>query len=285
MKIDIQTPDKKHATDIAMLVDKPEFLLEIEKLRQKWSIKELYRPSAFHSFLEFHIMTNKDTVSIDKEVKKRLSEFNNDIDLVLKKFNRGRNFKRVVEYALATGIVPNGIYRSCYFDLVKIGESNDLEQPERYEYVIVLSPRTELKEVRNAYKEFKEHIKGKIDFESIANLDIEIPTDKELIEQYHRGNIYKSADIDKFKTLKELSRTREWYWIKYETYFSHETKKPMSYPEVLKKWQENCPINKQNQKKKRLEDKTECSCPYCLFYDINIIEQAINSYNKLLVES
>jgi hypothetical protein len=285
MKIDIQTPDKKHATDIAMLVDKPEFLLEIEKLRQKWGIKELYKSSAFRAFLEFHIMTNKDTVSVDKEVEKRLSEFNKDIDLVLKKLNRGRNFKLVVEYALATGIVPNGIYRSCYFDVVKIGEPEDLNNPERYQYTIVLSPRTELKEVVNAYKEFKEHIKGKISFESLANLDIEIPTDKELIEQYHRGNIYKSADIDKFKTLKELDRTREWYWIRYEDYFIHKSKKPMPYPEVLKKWQENCPINKQNQKKQRLEDKTECSCSYCLFYDINIIEQAINSYNKLLEES
>jgi len=132
MKIDIQTPDKKHATDIAMLVDKPEFLQAIGKLRKKWGIKKLYKPSAFRVFLEFHIMTNCDTMAAEEEVKKRLSDFNKDIDLILKRFNRGRNFKLVVEYALGTGTVPNGIYRSCYFDVVKIGEPEDLNNPERY---------------------------------------------------------------------------------------------------------------------------------------------------------
>jgi hypothetical protein len=280
MKIDIQTPDKKHATDIAMLVDKPEFLQEIEKLRQKWGIKELYKSSAFHSFLEFHIMTNKNTVSVDKEVKERLSDFNNDIDLILKRFNRGRNFKLVVEYALGTGTVPNGIYRSCYFDVVKIGELEDLNNPERYQYTIVLSPRTELKEVVNAYKEFKEHIKGKISFESLANLDIEIPTDKELIEQYHRGNIYKSADIDKFKTLKELDRTREWYWMRYGDHFNDASKEPKTYAELVDDWNNRCPLYGVTKDKQHIKN-----CLYCSVLDESYIEHALASYNTLLRQS
>lgn len=278
MKIDIQTPNKKHATDIAMLVDKPEFLQEVEKLRQKWNIEELYKSSAFHSFLEFHIMTNKNTVSVDKEVKERLSDFNNDIDLILKRFNRGRNFKLVVEYALGTGTVPNGIYRSCYFDVVKIGELEDLNNPERYQYTIVLSPRTELKEVVDAYKEFKEHIKGKIDFESLANLDVEIPTDKELIEQYHRGNIYSSADIDKFKTLKELDRTRRWYWMRFEKQINNANEKLISFSEVTKEWIKNCPYTDDNMP-------SDHKCEYCTFCEQNRIEKAVSDYVNLLNQS
>lgn len=274
MKIDIQTPNKKYATDIALLVDKPEFMQALKRLREKWQIEKLYKLSSFPVFMEWHIMTKNDTLSKDKDIKNRLSEFNKDIDLVLKKFNRGKNFKMVIEYALATGIVPNGAYRSCYFDLIKIGEPEDLEQPERYEYAIVLSPRTELQEVEKVYKEFKKHIKRKIIFDSIPSFDINLPTDKEIIEQYHKGNTYKAADIDKFKTLKELNRTRDWYWIAY----NNGNKKRKRSEDILNEWQEqNCSV-----KTDHPDIESKRKCPYCSIEDINIVDQALSSYSKLL---
>lgn len=181
-KIDVQTLDSKHATDIGMLVDKLEFIQEINKLRVKWQITKLYTPSQFNIFLELNVMTNNGVVAEDFEIQKRLTEFKKDIAGILKKFNRDKNFKPVVEYALATGIVPNGIYRSCYFDVVTIGEPDNLETPERYRHVIVLSQRTELEEVKAAYNEFKEHIEGKRKFESRKTSEKSTLTETEIDE-------------------------------------------------------------------------------------------------------
>lgn len=54
-KIDVQTSNKKYATDISMLMDKREFLEAIELLRHKWNIIKLASPHNFHNYLELHI--------------------------------------------------------------------------------------------------------------------------------------------------------------------------------------------------------------------------------------
>ncbi len=342
-KIDIQTSNNKHATDIAMLVDKLEFLRELQRLRQKWHIVELYkRKSVFGGIALLDTLAPLSYTGMnEEEAEKRLPEFNKDIDNVLKTFKRGKNFRLVVVYALFTGKIPDGIYQSCYFDLVTINEPEDLSKPEKYQYVIVMPPRTEKQEVEEAFKEFKEHMDGKIKFHSprialdspitkeftdavecierekklynegrrnrktleeidkaftkflidtkeardyllqIGDLDINVPGHRELIEKYHKGNIYEAADITKFKTQKELERTREWYWIRYEGYFNGTEKKPLSYPKILQEWQKNCKING----KRETKDWIDCSCPYCSLNDINIIEQALPAYNRLLNKS
>lgn len=275
-KIDIQTKNKKHVTDIAMLVDKPEFLREIQRLREKWQITTLYSPSNFYGFLDL------------REVQERLSEFNKDIDQILKKFNRDKNYQRVIEYVLVTGVIAENIYQSCYFDVVTIGEKNNLSNPERYQYAIVLSPRTELKEVKQSYIEFKEYVKRKINFQSY-DLNIEIPTDRELIEQYHRGDIYALADIDKFRTKPDIETIRDWYWIRNRKYFNDGSKKPLSYPQVLNEWLNLCPLYKNGSD----HDKNDLKCPQCTFGETgknkkgtrNNIEQALATYDKLLKSS
>jgi len=340
-KIDVQTSNKKHATDIAMLVDKPEFLQELEKLRQKWQITKLYKlnTSPFQELLNIDSVVNNG-VADNKQVQKRRDEFNQDIDKILKKFNRGKNFKLVVEYALTTGVIPEGVYRSCYFDVVKVGEPDSLENPERDQYVIILSPRTEQKEVKEAYKEFKEHIKGKIKFHKprislespadkdfykavetlenekklhsiqlqklsnpdeiekayieflkrtkeareyfqyVGDLNIDNPDHRDLIEQYHRGNIYSSADIDKFKTLKELERTRVWYWMRYGDHFNDASKEPKTYAELVEDWNSKCPLYSVTKDKQHIKN-----CPYCSVRDESYIEHALASYNTLLKQS
>ena len=281
-KIDVKTSNKKHATDIAMLVDKLEFLKEINRLREKWRVPEPNKDSDLYRFLELTV----------KE-KDRLDEFNSDIEMLLKQFNRGKNFKSVVEHALITGVIPDNIYQSCYFDIVTIGEAEDLNKPERYQYVIVMSPRTEKQEVAQAYREFQEHIKGykatnknennvlgKIDFQNSENgFNWEVPDDKELIKQYHKGNIYKSADIAKFKTQKELDRAREWHWIRYDDYLNGKSNNPLTPAEVCTEWQNKCSINR-NLKFKELKD---CSCIYCI--DPVLIMKSLKKYDNLLEHS
>src|SRR3989338_4473295 len=163
-KIEIQTSNKKHATDIAMLVDKPEFLLELKRLREKWRIKNLQILKNSKGRISLLDISNPlFFTNIDKEKHAvKLPEFNQDVEDVLKKFNRGKNFRLVVIYALLTGIIPTGIYQSCYFDVVTINEPEDLSKPEKYQYIIVMSARAEKQEVEEAFKEFVKHREGKI---------------------------------------------------------------------------------------------------------------------------
>jgi len=72
-KIDIQTSSKKHATDIAILVDKLEFLKEIDRLRGKWQLTSLCKTSDFDGFLALHVHTKN---AEPKEAQQRLIKFN-----------------------------------------------------------------------------------------------------------------------------------------------------------------------------------------------------------------
>lgn len=345
--IDVLTSIKAHAIDICMLVDKLEFLREIDRLRKKWQITKLYIPRSLlggDELLDTHNLLFY--TDLDQNEKKlRLPEFNQDIDNVLKTFNRGKNFKLVVEYALIIGIIPEGVYQSCYFDVVTINEPEDLSKPEKYQYVIVVSPRTEKKEVEKAFEEFQKHIEGKIKFESrtlpklqetgnlitdqeikelneqatlieikhkqyiekIKNvpvaeavkeyskfvkqtksmrekyesfkhklpLDVDSPDDLNLIEQYHRANIFDSAIINDGNR-RDLERTREWYWIRFGGYLNDDLKDPKTYEEMAEEWKRKCPRYPTDNDKKH--DK---SCLYCRV-DGSYFAHTLSPYEKLL---
>ncbi len=357
-RIDVQALSKSHRTDIAMLVDKTDFLQELQTLREKWHINKLYNRKGL--FGEPFILDTQNSLfytdTPEAEAEERLPEFNKDIDLLLNKFKRGKNFRLVIIYALITGIVPEGIYQTSYFDLVTINEPEDENKPENYQYVLVVTPRTEQKDVVKAFREFKQHAKSKIKFHSpripldtpvtkeftkavetiekekkvyeeevkklktpeeikkvvtkfitntskareylmtVGELDINIPEHKELIEQYHLGNIYETADTAKFKKKTDIDRVREWYWIKNKKYFNRETSKPLSYPEVLNEWLNTCPLYKASKE----HDLSDVECPKCTFSEkkirkdkrvkdgggsYNNVEKALEAYTILLNNS
>jgi hypothetical protein len=290
-KIEIQTPNKKYATDIAMLVDKEEFLLEIQRLRTEWEINNLLSPSAIYDgFLEKYLSTDNGKIDDEKEIHKRLSKFVEDINAVLKKFRRDRGFKRVVEYALATGIIPDRIYKRCYFDKVIIGEPEDISKPEKYQYVIVMSPRTEKGEVDEAYAEFQEFIRGhepkhELDDGVLGKIDwqkSEGAEDAAEYEYFVKGPVYDAADITKFGTMsQQLDRTREWYWIAYRDKFNNLSTKRKRSEDILDEWQkENCPV-----KTEHGDIKDKLACAYCCIENVNDIDQALSTYSKLLIKS
>lgn len=210
-KIDVQISNKKHATDIAMLVEKTEFLREIDRLRQKWQItkpKELRSSPLSQELLNINDLITND-VTDPTEQQKKLQKFNKDIDELLKQFNRGKNYRLAVIYSLFTGVVPNGIYQSCYFDIVTINEPENINRPENYQYVIVLSPRTEQQEVEQAYKEFKDHIKGQI-----KSHQPRISLGSEATKEFYKAmdciqrekKIYEE-ESEKLKTPEEIKKT------------------------------------------------------------------------------
>src|SRR6185437_4879084 len=151
-KIEIKTSNKKHVTDIAMLVDKPEFLEELHRLRSKWHITDLYKNIPLTSSIITKILnTEKKKEFSFLEELKSWQEFSEDIDKLLSTFNRGKNFKKIIIYALITGLIPEAIYKSCYFDVVAINRQREGLRPEDYQYVIIMSPRTEKQEIEQAY--------------------------------------------------------------------------------------------------------------------------------------
>jgi len=167
-KIDIQTTNKSHALEIAMLVDRQDFLLEIESLREKWHVSRLTQLTLLPEIQQ--LLNIQEIISPNaknhEEQEEKLNEFNLDVEKILKKFGRGKNFKVVVIYSALVGIVPANIFSSCYFDVATVNEAEDKSKPEKYQYIIVLSPRTEQKELKEAFSEFQNHIKNKIAFEN-----------------------------------------------------------------------------------------------------------------------
>ncbi len=166
-KIDVQPSSIKNKTDISLLVDKHDFLEEIQRLREKWQLKKPTKETHHNGVLR--IITDESLLSysrIDVNVlEKKLSEFKKDIDNLLKNSARGKNFRIIVLFALFIGSIPDGVYKSCYFDVVTINEAEDLNKPENYQYVIVLSPRTEQQDVVEAFHDFVKHRDGKIKFQ------------------------------------------------------------------------------------------------------------------------
>lgn len=235
--IDVQTSNKNHAIDICMLVDKLEFLREIQRLRQKWQITKLYKLEGLlgsSSLLDTHNPLYY--TEIKKEtIEEKLPEFNQDIENVLKMFNRGKNFKIVVIYALIAGVIPEGIYQSSYFDVATLNEAADPSKPEKYQYVIVVSPRTEKKEVERAFSEFQKHIEEKIKFESRTLPKMQkkgtLITDDELRELDEQALLIE-AEYKKFKekpkTLPIADAVREY------TKFSESTKNMRAKYEALR---------------------------------------------------
>lgn len=277
-KIEIDTTNKKHRTDIAILVDKIEFLRDIQELRNKWNIKTIYDPTQFDKFLNWDIAGDKDRISNPKVTKKRLDQFNNDIIALRNKYNRTKNFDIVIKCSVGFNRIPEWVYKSCYWDKILISPTDNPEDTKNYQYAIIVTPRTEKKEVEEAYNELQEHIRNKIEFHK-HDISYNEATEDE-IKEHVFGAVYPASDITKFKTLKELDRTREWFWIAYKDQFNGLSKKRKRSEDILDEWiTTNCPAKKDH------DTESTKNCPYCSVNDVNEIDQALSTYSKLLAQS
>lgn len=260
--IDIQISNKYYMTEIALLVDKPDFLQDLARLREKWGICDTNKYSHFTTF----------TSALENIQTK---EFETDMMKLIKKYKRGKNYLLVVKSALVTGSVPDYVYKNCYFDVATLNEINDMNHPENFQYIIVLSPSTEFKELKQPFKEFKKHIKEKIKFQKYK-WDMNISSDMDKIEQYHPGQVHNNAL--NYSKKKELDRTREWYWLRYNKFLNKQDSKPLPYHEVLDIWNSKCKNNTEVNHNIK-------ACKYCSVEDENIVQKAISEYIHFLQES
>lgn len=291
IKIKILTENKKIKTDIALLVDKIDFLRNLHRLREKWNITKLFNPNVGLDNLYYHIATKGDTLTNVNEEEKRISEFRNDIKELRKKNQRTSNFDVVIVYSLGYGVVPKHVFRSCYWDKILLPfknshnanfytnsllpEESDQGVPEEYQYVIVVDPRAEKKEIVRVCDSLLLHLKNKISFHGKDWVYNEGTKDD--IEEFAFGPIYESAYTGKIKTQKKIDRTREWYWMRFGDFFNGKASKPRTYKMILDDWDKLCPQGEEHENE---EEKKKC--PYCGVDSFNVIERAVTEYLNLL---
>lgn len=261
-KIEIDITDPRRFGDVALLVDKPEFLKQLYKLREKWKIEKLFEPSEYKIF-QSYILDMHPEENMWEELKK-------DIKDLRIRFQRTPNFDKVILYALAFTKVPEDSYRTCY--LKTFSNLNSSEDSYDVEYAIVITPYTTQSELTWELEDFKKRMK-----KSIKNYikGPHIIQDESLID-YEFNVKYKPI----FRKSLMIIRARECYWLLRNNVYKNESiTKLLDYETVRQLWYEKCP-----KKENHISEEEEKECIYCVF-DNKIIGDNIDAYTNLLKES
>lgn len=277
-KIKVDSNDIKTALDIMLLVDHPEFQEQLKKLRDKWNItphkivETLGVPVS--NLAELHIdqlvLKHDPRITDQDSADKLFQELQEDIFTLRALMGRTKNYDPLIEQVLFTNTAPESVFNKCYFDVIK----TDDEHPDRYEYVIVLSPTAKTEDVLKAFNDFQNYYMEK---SKLANSDITFGVDP-FIDDYLKSYIFGPShhDLGKpIKTQKKLFRARELYWKRNE-HLLNDSQTPTPYPDVVDWWMERCPKNNTHADGEK--------CEYCDL-DIDIAQKAVSSYEKLLLRS
>lgn len=206
LKIKISCKDSLAYQDVAYLVDKPDFLRILPKLRDKYAIKELIPLSEYTKWLEQLIRRapsefggKKGWVESAKKLYKEQSvdfkkiysslstyeRFDWETKLLTRKFKRPGYFDLIIKHAIVCGEITDESWNHTYAD-VRPWElpTSEVLLPE---VSIVISPMTRPKDVEKAFKEAKKLIN-----KNSENL--------------------KYLTVVKRTEAKDIRRNRRWYW-------------------------------------------------------------------------
>ncbi|OGM31466.1 hypothetical protein A3D00_03140 [Candidatus Woesebacteria bacterium RIFCSPHIGHO2_02_FULL_38_9] len=246
----------KHRTSIALLVDKPEFVKTIKRLREKWNLTNLFEPGQDSKLIEYICKPEKEFKNWDN--------FCADIETVRRSFNRTPNFDKVIKYALAFTEIPDGIFRSTYFKAI-----DNSTYPDDIEYAIIVTPHSTMGEVETEFVEFKQMMQDQLEFRQ-NNDKLRLSTEK---YWYEPGPVY--ADFD---TIDTLDRTRLWYWkINNDILNEVPNAKTRKYADVESELESECTKNKKHETKSEAK-----SCPFCGLVDLNSLQHLLPRYKKAL---
>lgn len=342
-KIDIKTKNKAHYTDIALLVGSVDFVKEVNSLREQLNILRLVPvegsiPGSILSLNPFDSIN----IGVDDEEEKsqRFLTFNEGVATILKKFKRDLHFKKVVEYALLAGCIPNHVYSSCFFDIVKIQDSEMGIKDDEYEFVIRLSSRTSTEDLNKAFEFYQDYIKTKMKFidyrksekevsqeeieeakkvmedeyekyqqdikldtslensskalskflkktqaahelfQSLGELNLEVPEHYEILYNYNKGIVNRFSDSTKNRIKKRINTWLQWYWIANRNIINGTSTGRLPSQAVLDEWEqvrEACPlkVHKTNDEKN--------ACEFCAEYSPSDVDKGLSEYNKILI--
>jgi hypothetical protein len=204
-RIEIKIKDNKDFGDVAFLVDKLAFLEVINFLRNKWKIKQLLTPNNYKDWEQ----------KLYDECLESLEEFQIDVRDLRIKFNRPETFDNVIAHSIVCGSVPNGIYKSTYWQVVLDVPNPVKLQSKTSRVAIFITPQSQLEQVKKLYKEIKtKYFKSDDEY----------------------GAFFNTYNKDEIPNIK---RDRNWYWKNKigESYFKialKDTKKELAYKEAQK---------------------------------------------------
>lgn len=204
-KIEIAIKNKRHYADVAILVDKPDFIDWINTLRRKWKINQNFKE--YHDFL----------LHIEKQEKKNqnLSKFEKDVKKVRLAFNRSPNFDDVITNVVAFGKVYEGSYNPCYYE--QIVDPVDPNDERKYKYAIIITPNTVLEDISPVLKKIKIKIKKGL----MQKKDEKVMKASLADYSFELGPQYTTPS----RKIYNIIRDRRWYWLH----------KKMSYGQILQK--------------------------------------------------
>lgn len=123
--IEIDIEDDRLYCDVALLVDCSGFIKDLQKLRDKWGIKELIPLGKFTGWidglqrrptLKRQIVATEDKEEYEEEMARQRPyiDFECNIRDLRIKHKRTDNFDNAIMYALVCGAVPNEVYKTAY---------------------------------------------------------------------------------------------------------------------------------------------------------------------------
>ncbi len=197
LKIDIKCTNDIAYMDVALLVDKPEFLRLLPEYRKKHGINSLMSESEFMKWtiklLDEDIQTLEDTKDFEwRSTNRPFWKFEEDSVELCKRFKKPGYFTQIIQFALACGVVGDFSYQHTKIEV----EPTDPPKPPEYtdlpEVKIVITPMTTLKDVQEVFEKnvpdiFESHMK--------------------LLNYYYRMKNRKAGNF---------RRDREWYWMNIE---------------------------------------------------------------------
>ena len=205
----IEIEDRRNFAEVAFLVDKDEFLTDLEEKRRELKIEKVLPYADVEKWIEAEIdhavkkqpvkvWKNEDSKTIRYSIPKIKSEL--IIESLLQKYHRDENFFIAIEYALLCGKVTEKEFSSAYCSIIY---PDTLSKPK---LAIVISPDTKWDEIKSIY-------------------DKKVP---ELAAKYN-NKILKSDRVAP-DTISNIKRDREWYWL------HHKNGGGLSYGDIQKQW-------------------------------------------------
>lgn len=235
-KITILIENNKEFGDIAFLVDNPKFLEAIDRLRDKWGIKNLInidqlgnwqnnlfkqRESKQGEQNQLKIVNVDDLSDCDLEAWKEKIErvmpnvdFECDVRDLRIQFDKPETFDKAITHAIMCGIIPDGVYKSTYYGIEATTTPLRL-QDRTARIAIYITPQSTDEEVSKVVGEtrkvfFKTKMWGIYPFFSLRNKDqvTNIKRDRGWYWRNLGGESYMQIAI-----ADNLKRKSDKYWI------------------------------------------------------------------------
>ena len=262
-QVEIDIKDKRSEYQIAILVDSPLFLFDIQGIRDHFHIKKSFIYGDYQSWNNhlfelagFDLNDIKKINSTDNEAKKqwvdsRIDEYERLNELRLRFSESLANIRQLFRYpAIFDDVIQQVVlfnrvsdFKTTYATLIREPSKllhSDKKHPD-VTLAIILTPNSTLEDVNKAYLEAMQL--------------------KPSFELYNPLYINLDNDPDTTK------RDRLWFWQKY-----HDDRKTTV---ILNDWNDSCPKDKLHESQSEVK-----KCDYCKIDNESVVDTAIHNYKQ-----